>query len=595
MYEHTANFLDRFDGVRVTGNGWEARCPCRSDDQNPSCSIHEKEDGQILVHCFRSAGACGAAEIVNSVGLTLADLRPKEDRRTNDFDPPSYEKKKPEKLTFVAKYQYLDSDKTLLFEKVRFLDSNGKKTFRQRRPDGTGWTYKLGDTPKVLYNLPRVLKAKADGEPIYVVEGEKDCDTLTQRGACATTMPGGAGKWLALHTEALAGATVDIVIDNDEIGRKHALHVFDQLKEVDCDVEIFRCPEAKDISDHFEAGGATTELIKVESETLRSEFAGQETQEIVEETEEEEDLPPPTAEELAVEELRELLDDSNRSASQILSRASLLAEVGQGDVGLRDEGRLVAWDEFLAESGNDDYDWLIPGIVERRERVIIVAAEGVGKTMLARQVAICAGLGVHPFTFQKMPKIRTLTVDLENPERIIRRTSKNIVGAAQSMGFESTMSAHLFIKPDGLDLLNAYDRILLEQHIEESQPDLLVMGPLYKAFVDPGGRTSEAIAIEVAKYLDTLRAVYNLTFWLEHHAPLGSSMTSREMRPFGSAVWSRWPEFGLALQPDPTDMGEYTYDVNHFRGARDLRQWPKCMKRGRKFPFEVTEFMDVSE
>jgi 5S rRNA maturation endonuclease (ribonuclease M5) len=530
---------------------------------------------------------------VSSVGLKLADLRPDSQSSKTDFDPPAYTKKQSEKLTFVSKYEYFDSNKTLLFEKVRFLDSNGKKTFRQRRPENGGWTYKLGDTPKVLYNLPQVLEAKEDGQSIFVVEGEKDCDTLTQMGACATTMPGGAGKWLEIHTEALAGATVDVVIDNDEVGRKHALHVYEQLKEAGCDVEIFRCPEAKDISDHVESGGSTDELIKVEFEALKSEFDGQTTQEEIEENDEE-DLPPPTPEELALEALRQLLDDSSKSAPQILNRASLLVEIGKGaDHGLRDEGRLVAWDTFIAESGNDEYDWLIPGIVERRERVIVVAAEGVGKTMLARQVAICAGLGVHPFTFQPMPQIRTLTVDLENPERIIRRTSKNIVGAARSMGYESQMSAHLFIKPDGLDLLNAQDRILLEQHIEESQPDLLVMGPLYKAFLDPGGRTSEAIAIEVAKYLDTLRSVYNLTFWLEHHAPLGSSQTSREMRPFGSAVWSRWPEFGLALQPDPTNMAEYTYDVNHFRGARDLRRWPKRMKRGNKFPFEVTEFMDV--
>jgi len=592
-YNHTAELLGRLNGVTASSNGWEARCPCRQDDQNPSLSIHEKDDGQILVHCHRSAGACGAAEIVAAVGLTLADLRPDSKSSKTDFDPPVYPKAKSQKLKFVSKYEYLDSDGTLLFEKVRFLDADGRKTFRQRRPDGSdGWTYKLGSTPKVLYNLPQVKQAKEAGNSIFVVEGEKDCDTLTRMGACATTMPGGAGKWLDIHTEALAGATVDIVIDNDEIGRKHALHVYEQLKEAGCDVEIFQCPESKDITDHVEAGGSTTELIKLESEALKSEFAGQTTQEEIEENDEE-DLPPPTPEELAVEEIRQLLDDSSKTPSQILNRAQLLTRINDEPV-LRDEGRLVVWDEFLQEAVSDDYDWLIPGLLERRERVMVVAAEGIGKTMLARQVAICAGLGVNPFTFQQMPPIRTLTVDLENPERIIRRTSRNIVGAAKSMGFEQRMTAHLFIKPDGLDLLNAYDRLLLEQHIEESQPELLVMGPLYKAFLDPGNRTSEAVAIEVARYLDTLRAVYGVALWLEHHAPLGTSMTSRELRPFGSAVWSRWPEFGLALQPDPTHMGEYVYEVNHFRGARDLRYWPLQMKRGTKFPFEVTEFMDVS-
>jgi 5S rRNA maturation endonuclease (ribonuclease M5) len=592
-YGHTAEFLERLNGVMSSSNGWEARCPCRNDDQNPSLSIHEKDDGQILVHCHRSAGACGANEIVSAVGLTLADLRPDSKSSKTDFDPPVYKKAKSQKLKFVSKYEYLDSDGTLLFEKVRFLDSDGKKTFRQRRPDGNdGWTYKLGSTPKVLYNLPQVEQAKEAGDSIFVVEGEKDCDTLTRMGACATTMPGGAGKWLDIHTEALAGTTVDIIIDNDEVGRKHALHVYEQLKTAGCDVEIFQCPESKDITDHVETGGSTTELIKVESETLKSEFEGQTTQAEIEENDEE-DLPPPTPEELAVEEIRQLLDDSSKTPSQILNRAQLLTQVRDETV-LRDEGRLVVWDEFLQEAVNDDYDWLIPGLLERKERVMVVAAEGVGKTMLARQVAICAGLGVNPFTFQQIPPIRTLTVDLENPERIIRRTSRSIVGAAKSMGFERQMKAHLFIKPDGLDLLNAYDRLLLEQHIEESQPELLVMGPLYKAFLDPGSRTSEAVAIEVAKYLDTLRAVYGVALWLEHHAPLGTSMTSRELRPFGSAVWSRWPEFGLALQPDPTHMGEYVYEVNHFRGARDLRYWPLQMKRGTKFPFEVTEFMDVT-
>jgi 5S rRNA maturation endonuclease (ribonuclease M5) len=592
-YNHTAELLGRLNGVTASSNGWEARCPCRQDDQNPSLSIHEKDDGQILVHCHRSAGACGAAEIVAAVGLTLSDLRPDKKMDKTDFDPPTYKKAKSQKLKFVSKYQYLDSDGTLLFEKVRFLDADGKKTFRQRRPDGSdGWTYKLGSTPKVLYNLPKVLRQKEDGQSIFVVEGEKDCDTLIELGACATTMPGGAGKWLDLHTEALAGATVDIIADNDEPGRKHALHVYKELKKAGCDVEIFQCPESKDITDHIEAGGSTTELIKIDLEILKSEFAGKPTQEELQENEED-DLPPPTPEELAVEEIRQLLDDPNKTPLQILNRAQLLTQV-QDNLVLRDEGRLVVWDKFLAEAVSDEYDWLIPGLLERKERVIVVAAEGVGKTMLARQVAICAGLGVNPFTFQQMPPIRTLTVDLENPERIIRRTSRSIVGAAKSMGFERHMTAHLFIKSDGLDLLNAYDRLLLEQHIEEVQPELLVMGPLYKAFLDPGNRTSEAVAIEVARYLDTLRVVYGVALWLEHHAPLGTSMTSRELRPFGSAVWSRWPEFGLALQPDPTHMGEYVYEVNHFRGARDQRYWPLRMKRGTKFPFEVIEFMDVS-
>ena len=209
--------------------------------------------------------------------------------------------------------------------------------------------------------------------------------------------------------------------------------------------------------------------------------------------------------------------------------------------------------------------------------------------MLLRQVAILTAMGVQPFSFQKMPRIRTLSVDLENPEKIIRRTSRNIVNAAKAQGYETDLDAHLFMKPDGFNLLGSPDRLLLEERIAEVKPDLLLLGPLYKAFIDPGGRTSEAIATEGAKYLDTLRSVYGVALWLEHHAPLGTGQT-RDLRPFGSALWSRWPEFGIAMQPDPSIMGDYVYRISHFRGARDERHWPQTMKRGVLFPFEVIDW-----
>jgi 5S rRNA maturation endonuclease (ribonuclease M5) len=593
MFQHTSEFLARLDGVVSSANGWEARCPCRQDDRNPSLSIHENEDGKIVLFCHRNGG-CSTPEICKSVGVEIKDLWPKDAQKaTEDF----YPKQERPKLKFVAKYEYTDEDGNILFEKVRYVEPDGKKTFRQRKPDGSGgWTYKLGDTPKVLYNLPAVLKAKAEGDTVFLVEGEKDADALIEMGACATTMPGGAGKWLDIHTEALAGAVVDIISDNDEPGRRHALLVARLLTEAGSDVAVWRCPQHKDIYDHIEAGLAVESVEQVNIDDLAKEFEGQSVQ--AEEQPEDGDEPEVAEEELtpherALAKIAELLD-SGRKPQSVLLKIADVALAADDNVMERDEGKLVNWVDFIEEEVDDSYDWVIPGLLEKQERVMVVAAEGVGKTMLARQVAICSGFGVHPFTFQRMPRVRTLTVDLENPERIIRRTSTSIVGAARSMGYERTGDIHLVIKPDGLNLLSVADRMILEEHIEKVEPELLVMGPLYKAFLDPGTRTSEAVAIEVAKYLDRIRATYGVALWLEHHAPLGTSMTSRELRPFGSAVWSRWPEFGLALQPDPTAHGQYIYDVNHFRGARDLRAWPTSMTRGKKFPFEVLEFLDVS-
>lgn len=592
--DQTENFLSRLDGVRKTSSGWVARCPCRNDDNNPSLSIGQGDDGRTLVLCHR-AMSCNVEQICHSVGLRVSDLMPGTNTKSIYERPrpprPPTEKIKvvangpTEKPKFVESYDYVDENGILLFQKTRYVDSRGKKTFRQRKPDGRGgWEYSLGDIPKVLFNLPQVLKAKEEGKAVWVVEGEKDANTLTDLGEVATTMPGGAGKWLDIHTEALSGAIVEIIADRDEIGIKHANEVHAKLIEAGCDAQVWICPKEKDITDHLSAGGEIDQLIPLEQETAPQDV-DVETGEIIAEQ---------SPEQVALGKLKDLIDRTDLTDKQKIAKSNLIIATSTVSFVL-DSGRLVQWNDFLAETHGEAYEWVIPGLLEKSERVIVVAAEGVGKTMLARQVGILSAAGIHPFSFQPMKPAITLTVDLENPERIIRRTSRSIAIQAMHMSKIERLNAHILTKPSGMDLLRASDRATLEEALDEIRPDILVIGPLYKAFLDPGGRTSESVAIEVAKYLDTIRTIYRCALWIEHHAPLGQSSSTRDLRPFGSAVWSRWPEFGIALQPDPMVAGEYVYDVKHFRGARDERRWPLKMKRGKRFPFEVLDWMKVGD
>lgn len=573
-----AKFLSKLQGVKKSGANYAARCPCRNDDNNPSLSIGQGNDGRVLVTCHRG-NPCSMDQICEAMGISKTELFPPKDVKDTQPRKVKVDAPKSGKLSLVATYDYYDAEGTLLFQKQRFIDENGKKTFRQRKPDGEGgWTYQLGEVPRVLYRLPQILNAVAHENVVWIVEGEKDADTLVEQGFEATTMPNGAGTWLDIHTEALAGAKVAIIADNDQVGLEHALAVATQLTEAKCDVVLLKPPSPfKDITEMYEQDKDVLFLVELNEN-------GEESQEP------ESDEPDLMGELLSG--LQMLLKRDDLSEDQRISRASIMLNSFSRGADV-DHGRLVDWEEFLSEDYDDSYEWVIPGVLEKQERVIVVAAEGVGKTMLARQVALCCAGGLNPFNLSKMPPIRTLTVDLENPERIIRRTSSNIMGAVKRFGHTDKVQAEILIKPSGLDLLKNADRAVLEQAIEKSRPQLLVMGPLYKSFIDPGGRTSESIAIEVAKYLDGIRDVYGCALWLEHHAPLGSSMGSRDLRPFGSAVWSRWPEFGLSLTPDPTATDGYVYNVSHFRGARDKRAFPTRMRRGKTFPFEVIEFMKV--
>ena len=72
------------------------------------------------------------------------------------------------------------------------------KAFRQRRPDPVhpgAWLWNLEGVEPVLYHLPQVIEAIQRGEPIYVVEGEKDAEALQALGLTATCNAMGAGKW----------------------------------------------------------------------------------------------------------------------------------------------------------------------------------------------------------------------------------------------------------------------------------------------------------------------------------------------------------------------------------------------------------------
>ena len=67
------DFLMRLDRVKRTGTGrWMTKCPAH-DDKGPSLSVTEAQDGRILLHCF---AGCGAQEIMQALGLELADLFP---------------------------------------------------------------------------------------------------------------------------------------------------------------------------------------------------------------------------------------------------------------------------------------------------------------------------------------------------------------------------------------------------------------------------------------------------------------------------------------------------------------------------------------
>jgi len=175
----------------------------------------------------------------------------------------------------VANYLYKDAQHVLRMR----VTKHDPKTFRQSRPRvenprldvAADWVWSVKDEQKIPYNLPAILAAPP-ASAIYIVEGEKDADNLNARGLIATTNPGGAGKWpdTQAFKEPFLGHHIDIVEDNDDVGRQHAHDVAGKLKSVARSIKTVSLPGLPlkgDVSDWLEAGGTVAQLEAIAAAT----------------------------------------------------------------------------------------------------------------------------------------------------------------------------------------------------------------------------------------------------------------------------------------------------------------------------------------
>ena len=122
----------------------------------------------------------------------------------------------------MAAYDYQDAIGRVVFQVVRFEP----KTFRQCAIVDGKRLWNMEGVVRVPYRLPELL---ANPASVWVVEGEKDVETLRAADQTATCNPGGAGKWLPAFSEHLRGKCVYLAPDIDEPGRKHMLDVLNSL------------------------------------------------------------------------------------------------------------------------------------------------------------------------------------------------------------------------------------------------------------------------------------------------------------------------------------------------------------------------------
>jgi putative DNA primase/helicase len=241
-------FLDRLEQVKqIHPNQWMALCPGHHDT-SPSLSIKEK-DGRILLKCF---SGCPVAEILKPLNLETKDLFINGNGHHNTSD-----------RKIVAIYEYTDASGKP-FQVVR----TDPKGFYQRQPDGNGgYIYNLHGIVPTLYHQNEVMDAISRGEQVFIVEGEKDVETLRAAGITATTNAGGAGNWRDSYTQVFSNADVVVILDQDKPGLDHGHDIARKLLTVAHMVKLLELPKCKDVSEWVSDGGDPESLHNLVSNT----------------------------------------------------------------------------------------------------------------------------------------------------------------------------------------------------------------------------------------------------------------------------------------------------------------------------------------
>lgn len=289
--EVSAYYAARVPQLPQRGQQWRGPCPIH-DGQDDNFAV-EAETGLWFCH---SQCARGGSVYDLEIALSNADFRAAANEVRRILGRPAlrqiekepelkwgllgwshtYLRERIEKVErekqwkHIVAYPYFHADGRFSYVKVRFVDKQNDKAFRQwaiTRNGGWVTRKKAGGKP-LLYRLNTLAAA----EEVFIVNGEKAADRgATVLGIATTCTPDGEGKWCGEYTKALIGKLIRIVVDNDEKGEKHGKVVAEALAPHVQEVKIIRLPNLPpkgDLWDWIEAGGSREMLDKIVAKAL---------------------------------------------------------------------------------------------------------------------------------------------------------------------------------------------------------------------------------------------------------------------------------------------------------------------------------------
>lgn len=240
--------LQHFDGVKkLNASSYQCRCPVHTDNR-ASLTVSESR-GRLLLHCH---AGCDTRDVLEAVGLSFRDLAEKPRNTWRE----RLERQQGKRIEAV--YNYCAADGHYLYSKVRFEGKELRYLTIDQKNDTYDYCKKKDNA--VLYNLPALIRTVREGFPVYIVEGEKDVETLRSLGYTATTA-GGVKDWRSEYAAYFTGAKVVILPDNDGPGLELKDRITRDLKHYAHSIRWTVTSEADkgDVTDYLKKEGHSKE------------------------------------------------------------------------------------------------------------------------------------------------------------------------------------------------------------------------------------------------------------------------------------------------------------------------------------------------
>lgn len=224
---------------------------------------------------------------------------------------------------------------------------------------------------------------------------------------------------------------------------------------------------------------------------------------------------------------------------------------------------------------------VIPGLFKHRTRVVLTGPEGRGKSEMLFQIALCAARGIHPFTWQPIPRQKVLVVDAENEFVDLQKRISRIDALLDGMNAEPAGRNMRIQDALGWNLLDPRDAGQLFALTRAFMPDLMLIGPVYQVM---GGDANDAETVRrFMRVVDECRSISDTAVLTEAHAGHGEGGNRNNWRPSGSSLWLRWPDMGIGMSPieDSESMR-----LVKWRGDRIANEWPEYITRGSILPWQ---------